>query len=702
MAIESTVNELTYVGNNSTSIPYPVTFRFDKPEWLSVARIDEDGVAYALLLGSGFSISGTSLRTVVAIPPAQQIKIVRNAPALQTMQSFTQQDSYKVALEAQLDRTTMAVQDLARNSGLEAAQAILDQAALAASVAANYATDANASANNAEISAGEASDSADSAAASAVLAQSASPIPPGPYATAQDAIAAGVQFGRTFFKPDFSAAVARYRASTVQLFGDSIMNFSTSYVFSILQVNGSNFGLRFQIRATVPNPHLISIQQVNSGANQTLLVTYAANKMTIRLATDAGGVITSTSADVKAAVIAAQGDKFIVLNTYGPSNTLSVATAETWAFDESYNGPNAVWIWLQALLGQRFDLTRRKTKNGYQEESGTEGDWDFGYPSFRAYQLLANPGPMGDLLAQSSDLIVGMAGTNDIFLDSAPAATVAARIGLLWDALVAAKRQFIWMEIPPHGVAITNSLVDATNALLRPAAIARGITLLPWDPSLVSGGAALPQYFDPSDPTHPNTAACYKQALYILSAVDGFIQPTAPVYTNPADGIWLTGNPTLTGSASGVATNWVNNSPSLITPTKNGGDQQILTVAQSPGTYAKALFSSPFATTGWAVGDLVEGVFSIDVSASGLDMKGLEACLYFAGVSSNPSTSAMKTEDYDPLRFAGTSKPGIYTLRTPPSRIPHGATGVAIALQPYGSGTIKIIAGGVRKSTQPY
>ncbi|MDB6079759.1 MAG: hypothetical protein JWO82_3506 [Akkermansiaceae bacterium] len=490
----------------------------------------------------------------------------------------------------------------------------------------------------------------------------------------------------------------RLNAKTVALFGDSITNFATSYSNTIVIADGGGNGLNYQIRASVANPHLVSIEHVNAGASQTLLVTWAANKLTVRLATNGAGAVTSTIQDVATAVIATAGDKFIVLNLFGPTTTLAVVSAQKWAFDFSYNAPNSPWVWAQAFMRGRFDFARRRIQYNSQYYSSTEGDWDWGYPGWTAQDLILNPGPMGDVLGSVADLIVGNAGANDLLL-GATAPQIRDRVVAEWDRLDAAGRSYIWTEVPPSGDAGRTATATAANALLRPIAGARGIRLLRWKESFYAGGS-VPAVYMP-DGTHPSDLMCYEQGLAWAEDLDAYIQPSEPDYSHAYDPAWITANPTMLGDAAGLASGWLNHSPGLVTPSKTGDGTQQLVFTQSAGSYAGGQVASPTATTGFAPGDVIEGVFLVKVHTEGLDMKALETSLYFAGVSMSPSTSAMKAESYDPYRWQGTYKPGLYLLRTPPCRVPHGATGVSNAISGFGNGTVEIIVAGVRRSTQP-
>jgi hypothetical protein len=499
----------------------------------------------------------------------------------------------------------------------------------------------------------------------------------------------------------------RLDAFTVAAFGDSFANFATYYEYDAIVTDGAGFGLGYRVRADVPNPHLYSVTHVNPGGTGALSVLMTGTALTVTLGRS-GGVANSTIDQVRNAVVAAYGDTFLVNefeNGSGPH--LAIAAPQTWARPYCYSNQNSVFIWLQTLMRQRFTLARRfgLYSSSGQFNGDQEGDWDFGYPGQRSDQLLGNPGPMGDVLDSVADLIVGCAGANDL-LQGASAVQIRDRIVALWDALDAAGRKFVWMEVPPSGTAALQTISDQANAYLRPLAGARGIKMFRWKSSFVSSGAALATYFP--DLIHPNDLACYEQALDMLSGFDSFIQPSEPDYSDAADPAWLNSNPTMRGDVAGMATAWSANSFGTFTATKvlatdGGNDWQGLALNMSGG-YLYTNFSCDLVTTGFAVGDLVEGLIEAECDPVGWDVKSVMLTLYFRGPTNPGQVSAMFT-------FAAIGGSDIYAfslgkafagvLRTPPAAIPHGCTGLQLEVRVHGSGNIKLRNGGPRKSTQP-
>jgi hypothetical protein len=113
MAISTGSNSIAFTGNGSTVTAYVIPFRYDDPDWLVVTRVAADSDRSVLALNTGFTLDGQNLRTIAAIPGTDRLEIRRNTPARQTVDSVGPVQSYATAVEAQLDRTTMALQDAA-------------------------------------------------------------------------------------------------------------------------------------------------------------------------------------------------------------------------------------------------------------------------------------------------------------------------------------------------------------------------------------------------------------------------------------------------------------------------------------------------------------------------------------------------------------------------------------------------------------
>jgi hypothetical protein len=111
MAIESAVNSVGYSGNNSDSTPYPITFRFDDPAWLSVIQVDDDDVTTILEDGVDYSVEVGGILTTLAVPATSTLSISRYTPASQSLDLIPNAPLPAEDVEAALDRVTMALQD---------------------------------------------------------------------------------------------------------------------------------------------------------------------------------------------------------------------------------------------------------------------------------------------------------------------------------------------------------------------------------------------------------------------------------------------------------------------------------------------------------------------------------------------------------------------------------------------------------------
>lgn len=86
--------------------------------------------------------------------------------------------------------------------------------------------------------------------------------------------------------------------------------------------------LLFEATATGAGGNALSVEFVNAGAGQTLLITRVANKFTVRLATSGGGAITTTGGDVVTAFTTFADDDITVALAMGDGTGLVSAFAE--------------------------------------------------------------------------------------------------------------------------------------------------------------------------------------------------------------------------------------------------------------------------------------------------------------------------------------------------------------------------------------
>ena len=121
--IQTSDSSRIYVGNNSTSVPYPVPFKFHFDEDLVVVVKDETGMEDAQLLGTDYTVLGAgapdggSITTTWAVPATSHVSIARIVPMTQ-LTSYEEGDSFPAkSHEKALDKLTMEVQQLARGMG---------------------------------------------------------------------------------------------------------------------------------------------------------------------------------------------------------------------------------------------------------------------------------------------------------------------------------------------------------------------------------------------------------------------------------------------------------------------------------------------------------------------------------------------------------------------------------------------------------
>ena len=121
--IQTSESSILYMGNNSTSVPYPVPFVFHDYEDLVVVVRDAAGVEDTQILATDYTVtgvnnpSGGSLTTAWAVPVTSTISIARMVPMTQ-LTAYEEGDSFPAkSHEKALDKLTMEVQQVARGLG---------------------------------------------------------------------------------------------------------------------------------------------------------------------------------------------------------------------------------------------------------------------------------------------------------------------------------------------------------------------------------------------------------------------------------------------------------------------------------------------------------------------------------------------------------------------------------------------------------
>lgn len=123
MSLTSEESSISYVGNNSTSTPYPIPFLFYAVEDISVIVTDDEGVEttltpitdYAVIGGDAEAGATGSLTTTAAIPATSAVLVERTVEMVQDT-TFTDIGKFpSISLTRALDYLTMICQQLYRN-----------------------------------------------------------------------------------------------------------------------------------------------------------------------------------------------------------------------------------------------------------------------------------------------------------------------------------------------------------------------------------------------------------------------------------------------------------------------------------------------------------------------------------------------------------------------------------------------------------
>jgi hypothetical protein len=120
MSVSTTISQVTYAGNASTSAAYPVSFPFFDATDLSVV-VNTGGVPATLVNGTGYTVTGGSgstgnIVTTSAIPATSTVIITRSTSKTQ-LTSYTTGDRFPATThERALDKLTMLVQEATANN----------------------------------------------------------------------------------------------------------------------------------------------------------------------------------------------------------------------------------------------------------------------------------------------------------------------------------------------------------------------------------------------------------------------------------------------------------------------------------------------------------------------------------------------------------------------------------------------------------
>ena len=121
MSVSTSTSLVSYVGNNSTSTAYVVTFPFfDDTDLVVVKKLTATGVETALTLTTDYSVTGAGdpeggeIVTVAAIPNTYTVTIYREIPATQPLSYINADDFPAASHEEALDRLTYLSQQNVR------------------------------------------------------------------------------------------------------------------------------------------------------------------------------------------------------------------------------------------------------------------------------------------------------------------------------------------------------------------------------------------------------------------------------------------------------------------------------------------------------------------------------------------------------------------------------------------------------------
>jgi hypothetical protein len=118
MAVSQTLTRNRYIGNGSTSVPYPTGFFFGADSWLRV-HVTENGASRLLILGTDYTVtgagntSGGNVFTLAAYPAATVVTITRKTPIIQLLDMGYNNLLPSQLVEDALDKNILISQELA-------------------------------------------------------------------------------------------------------------------------------------------------------------------------------------------------------------------------------------------------------------------------------------------------------------------------------------------------------------------------------------------------------------------------------------------------------------------------------------------------------------------------------------------------------------------------------------------------------------
>jgi lysophospholipase L1-like esterase len=350
----------------------------------------------------------------------------------------------------------------------------------------------------------------------------------------------------------------------------------------------------------------------------------------------------------------------------------------------------------------------------------TSTDDEFGTSGQTTTQVLGDALPGDDLsaaVAADADVAVVHLGTNDIG-GGASAATIAANLQAIWNALLASGKTVIATTILPRAypsdtTAQKQALLDANRLIRANAQATRGVILCDWYPVLLdaSTGLAKTAYLRDAQ-IHPNAIGASRMGKVLADV----LAPLFPGYVTPGIGTSTTdtanvlaANGLMTGtggSVSGaaesgqVATGWTlyqDGSPTSVVASKvartdlaPGEWQQLVFTAANPGTDGAHLqFQDLGVGTKWNIGDTVRFAAEFQTDAAGWDCRQLYVQLSCYGSPLTGFGLYSNSSDTTALTQA-ILRPDSGVIATPKLTIPTGTTRLQTMVFFKGSGTLRI------------
>jgi hypothetical protein len=369
---------------------------------------------------------------------------------------------------------------------------------------------------------------------------------------------------------------------------------------------------------------------------------------------------------------------------------------------------------LRFRLRQRFELARMVST---QHDDGLR--YNHGYGAYSPEQLINGTmtdaigvlpvQPIADLDATDPPAVFVFCGSNP----GESVANTAADIISIWDDQKSKGRFVIAAEVLPRSLAQGSTVtanIYAVNAILKPAAAARGIPYVEWalafaDPESPQGYAN-PAYVV-SDGVHPNTLGGIVLSELLEAAISKYIQPIEPTIPGTGES-WVSVNPSFDdANANGYADNFtfptaVITANSIIADA--GGNWQRITSNHATTTGQVIRNTTGESSAGWAVGDWVRATCEVRVPAEDIGswaIKGMQCEVVKTG-SSTVFTYDMYQSVSTLLASSDISgKPLNGRFLTPPYQISADATGIFAYIRFWGSGTFEIRNLGVVKVAAP-